>query len=240
MQRIARAFAVTLSLIALLGLAPGILAKQEQQGPIFEDDESSFSEGITVTPLDEGSDQFQVFNVDFDAGAYIPERTYPESMVIKIQSGTFAFRVQSEVIVDPQGEDLVVLEADPAIPLGSNPDDNHLNRVFTPNPTVVPLCQGIQGQELCLLDPDVLGENLVELKTGYAVYLPDNSTCFICNSTLTGDETASLLVWAPSSGFSWHDLDAANLSSRPRTMLVEDPGLQPTRGWMFNPGTNCK
>lgn len=239
-------FALILVLVAIVSTAPALLARQDPE--VQQDMESPFYEGITVTTSDdpgEQGDQLQAFAVTFAARAYIPERTYPESMVVKVQTGTFAFRVQSEVLVDPEGESIPILTANPPIDLGANPnaifvDDDPGNdeRIFTETGTVQN-CSGTAPNTLCLLDPNVLGENFVQLTAGDLVYLPDNSTCFFCNTTEL-DAEAELLVWAPATGFSWQQLYEANLSTRSDSTVALDQGLRTTRGWMFNPGTSCK
>lgn len=237
--------ALILVLAAIVSTAPALLAKQDPE--VQQDLESSFAEDITITTSDdpgEQGDQLQAFDVTFAAHAYIPERTYPESMVVKVQSGAFAFRVQSEVLVDPEGDSIPVLTADPPIDLGANPnaifvddDPNNDERIFTEAGTVQN-CSGTAPNTLCLLDPDVLGENFVQLVAGDLVYLPDNSTCFFCN-TAELDAEAELLVWAPATGFSWHQLYEAQLSTRSDSTIALNPGLRETRGWMFNPGSRC-
>ena len=156
-------------------------------------------------------------------------------MVVKVQSGTFAFRVQSEVLVDPEGEAIEILEANPPIPLGSNPDNNRTGRTFSLVGTVE-TCPGSAPNTLCLLDPDVLGENFVRLNEGDLVYLPDDTTCFFCNTT---DVQAELLVWTPSTGFSWHRLYESERATAASTPVAQQQGAQVIQGWMFNPGGRC-
>jgi len=238
-RRTTLSFALILGLVAVVSTAPTLLAKQERE--VFQDEESRFVEGVTVTTSDESGrqgEQLQSFDVTIAPNAYIPERTYPESMVVKVQSGTFAFRVQSDVLVDPEADDFAILEANPPIPLGGNPEEDRVGRTFDPVGTVEN-CSGTAPQSLCLLDPDVLGENFVRLQAGDLVYLPDNSTCFFCNTTEL-DAEAELLVWTPATGFSWQQLYEANLSIRSDSTVALDQGLRVTRGWMFNPGSNCK
>jgi hypothetical protein len=231
--------AISLGLLAIVSTAPTLLAKQEER-VIYQDEESLLSEDITVNASDDPNqkgEKLQAFDVGFAAHAYIPERTYPESMLVKVQTGTFAFRVQSEVLVDPEAADIEVLEANPPIPLGSNPNKDHAGRTFDPVGTVQN-CSGTPPHVLCLLDPDVLGENFVQLEAGDLVYLPDNSTCFFCNTTEL-DAGATLLVWAPATGFSWYEMDQAGLSTGFDSTVAVDQGLRTIRGWMFNPGSRC-
>src|SRR5215203_702860 len=125
-----------LGLVASLGIAPSMSAKQGQEP--HEDLESSFSIDIEMTcggaPCDV-TEQFQAYDITFLPAAYIPERTYTGAMIVKVQEGTFAFRVQSnDVLVDPQGSEIQLLEANPPVPLGTPPKD--VMPAFNPNGTI--------------------------------------------------------------------------------------------------------
>jgi hypothetical protein len=270
-RRTTLSFALILGLLAGVSTAPTLLAKQDQQyQEVKQDWRSSFSRDITIRPSvqkDSGEmgGQLPAFEVTFGDGAYIPERTYLGSMVVKVQSGTFAFRVQSEVLVDPQDEDIAILEAVPPIPLGGYPDDNHVGRSFdqvTAPDNTVQNCSGTTPNRLCLLDPDELGERFVRLRPGFIVYLPDNSTCFFCNTTAldaqsetvaaSGSPVAQeqegqpeLLVWAPANGFNWLQLyetesaTASEFATAAGSPVAQEQGLQASLGWMLDPGSSC-
>src|SRR3546814_12587446 len=53
----------------------------------------------------------------------LPENRYPEAMVVKVESGSFTFRVSDElVIVDPQGGEIPLLDAVEPYPYVSTDD----------------------------------------------------------------------------------------------------------------------
>ena len=249
-RRTSLSSALILGLVAVLSTAPALLAQQDQEAQeqeVKEDYSQPFYEGLEVTPragLGNEGEQLQASDVSFDPGAYIPERTYPESMVVKVQAGTFAFRVQSDALVDPQNDSIPILTANPPIDLGANPNEIFLDddlsndeRTFTEIGDVEN-CSGNPPHTLCLLSPSVLGQNFVRLVAGDTIFLPDNSTCFFCNSTATGEE-AELLVWAPATGFSWHQLYESERAAASGTPEAQQQGVQVIQGWMFNPGSRC-
>lgn len=255
-RRPALSFALILGLVAVVSTAPTLLAKQDQ------DEYSFFHEGISVVrgqTLIEKGERLQSDTFTFDHGAYIPERIYPTGMVVKVQKGTFAFRVQSDVLVDPQGADIQILEADSPIPVGSVPGGAHS---FTANGPYINNCAGTAPTILCLLNPAIVEDQFmatggsspypaeeilfVQLEPGFTVYLPDDTMCFFCNTTgTTGDDTspdnlgdqAALLVWSPTSGFSWYDAYQESQALASGTPVAQ--GLGPTLGWWFNPGSPC-
>ena len=246
--------ALILGLVAALSTTP-LLARQDEAPD--QDLISDFSEGLVITPLGEepGIDDppFRAYSVTFDYAAYIPERTYDNAkpdeadvaMVVKVQSGTFAFRVQSDgIVVDPQGTELKFVTVIPDIPFGSAPKEATPAPSYTPDGSAPGCVVGnFPDKGLCLLNPAdfVRGDTYVQLNEGYTVYLPDQSTCFFCNTTeLTdGEGKAELLVWSSASEFSWHRLYEASLSTRSDSTLALDQGLRAPRSWMFNPGSNC-
>ena len=247
-RRTALPFMLILGLVAALGTAPGLVVAQEDQ----QDLQSVFGEDITVTRL-EGlaarGERVQAYAVTFEETAFIPEREYPEAMVVKVQSGTFAFRAQSDVLIDPQGMDIRILEANPSIPVGSPPNPNQR---YDDTGETVANCSGTSPTVLCLINPTLLQDRYVQLEEGYTVYLPDNTTCFFCNTTglQGGDTTASpvpggdtspggtpeLLVWAPSDDFSWYNLDQGTPTAEGTPSAQEQTAA---RGWRLNPGSPC-
>jgi hypothetical protein len=250
--------ALILGLVAALSTTP-LLAKQYAE--ITTDMKSDFREGLNITPLGEehgvNDPPFRAYSVDFDYAAYIPEQTYDNAkageadvaMVVKVQSGTFAFRVQSNgIVVDPQGAELEFVTVSPAIPFGTAPMDATPAPSYTlDGPAPGCIAGNFPDKGLCLLDPAkfALGDTYVQLNEGYTVYLPDQSTCFFCNTTELadtekGDGKAELLVWSSASDFSWYKLYMAPPSTRSDSTPALDQGLHATRAWMFNPGSSCK
>src|SRR5215217_6478979 len=125
-RRTTLTFALILGLLAVVSTAPALLAKQDQV--ISQDESSPFHEGISVLrggTLAEKGEKLQSDTFTFNHGAYVPERIYPTGMVVKVLKGTFAFRVQSDVLVDPQNTTIKILEADSPIPVGSVPGGAH-------------------------------------------------------------------------------------------------------------------
>src|SRR5829696_3216909 len=111
--------AVTLALAVVVGTAPGLLARQDQELDPELDYEGieifcGFTEEGAMKPC-EGVDGFQTYDVRFDLGAYIPEETIglTHALVVKVDAGSLAFRTQSnDVIIDSQGNPIELLTAD--------------------------------------------------------------------------------------------------------------------------------
>lgn len=239
------------------------------------DCESVFGEdlGVTVTPglaersIDEAPYRFYDFqftgeDTGKETGAYIPERFNSEAMVVSVLSGVFAFRVQnSGVIVDPQGDQpLERYRASIAIPLGEDPEvqtaERNESRVFEVIDDENFTCDLNlpDGRTVCLLDQQDVdelkeGEIFVRLDRGDTVYLPANSTCFLCNThridsdgreVETGGIPAQLLIWSSTTGFSGALERVAAPSQDNSLGTPATQGSGRIVGWMFNPGSNCK
>jgi hypothetical protein len=241
-----------LGLVAVLGTAPSILAKQG--GDVRIDMDSSFEDGINIERVDNPDVEASTFTFVEDA-AYIPERTTDaEAIAVKVLAGTLAFRVQSpNVIIDPQGKEIQLVHTQPEIPLGEPPMN-----IVSPSPSFSPggplmdvanACSGdIPTNTLCELNPSLFanGDTFVLLEPGYAVYLPPFSTCFFCNVTtvippadpdLQGSQ-ARLLVWASDSEIAkWSDPNSA--STDPEYTAVQGQRLHEIRSWAINPGSPC-
>jgi hypothetical protein len=195
-----------------------------------------------------------------EVGAYIPERFNSQAMVVKVLAGRFAFRVQGPgVIVDPQGQDLERVKATEPngapnpIELGANPNAGR-PRTYADDGSFDCGLE-LHGHTLCELDPTEFksGEKFVRLDPGDTVFLPDNSTCFLCNTERidpttgeiveSGGVPAELLIWTPATGF---DEIGGELDSAANAMASLPQGTPTTQGsgrilgWMFNPGSNCK
>jgi hypothetical protein len=189
-----------------------------------------------------------------EVGAYIPERFNSQAMVVKVLAGRFAFRVQGpNVIVDPQGQPLERVKASTPIGLGANPN------VGTPRTYAedgsFDCGLELHGHTLCQLDPAEFktGEKFVRLDPGDTVFLPDKSTCFLCNTDRinpttgeiveSGGVPAELLIWTPTTGF---DEIGGALENAANAMASVPQGTPTTQGsgrivgWMFNPSTNCR
>ena len=189
-----------------------------------------------------------------EVGAYIPERFNSQAMVVKVLAGRFAFRVQGpNVIVDPQGQPLERVKASTPIGLGANPNAG-TPRTYEDDGSFDCGLE-LHRHTLCQLDPAEFksGEKFVRLDPGDTVFLPDNSTCFLCNTDridpTTGDIVesggvpAELLIWTPATGF---DEIGGELDRAANAMASVPQGTPTTQGsgrilgWMFNPGSNCK
>lgn len=260
MRRRRRFLSLVLVLVWIVaaGVAPALARGQEGPG--------TWGEGLTITQNDGAGRvgvQMRSYSVAFEPGAFVPEERFPEAMVVKVVSGTFAFRAQSDVLIDPQGGDIVLLKADPVVPVEHLPAPE---QQFKDDGMTLANCAGTAPQTLCLVNPTILMGRYVKLTPGFLVYLPDATTCFFCNTKdivtegQTGDESRTagetptggdgelgeLLVWTPKSGggFSWFDRwqDNASLAGTP---VAGEPtpsaeGLTAARGWMrFNPGSPC-
>src|SRR5690242_1192733 len=120
---------LTLVLIGMLGFVPGVLAKQDatpipDPAPSFEDIIVT-CDGQACRPVD----GMQTYNVEFNAAAYVPEKTYDEAIVVLVLEGQLAFRVQTgDVIFDPVGiggpgasHAVKILKTDITVPFGGTP-----------------------------------------------------------------------------------------------------------------------
>jgi hypothetical protein len=177
-------------------------------------------------------------------GAYIPERFNSQAIVVKVITGDFAFRTQGPgIIVDAQDETLRTYTIDPPIELGANPNDGG-PRTFTDGADLTCALE-LHGKKLCELEPtlfrteDAATDTLVHLEPGDTVFLPDNSTCFLCNTLRTDETPAELLIWSPESGFNGDLEEAADAmeSSQQSTPSAQATGR--VLGWMLNPGARC-
>jgi hypothetical protein len=221
-----------------------------------------FSEGLQVAVVPEAGSDNQLYAVQFigegdasnpEQGAYIPERFNSEAMVVKVLAGNFAFRTQGPgVIVDTQDQDLEGLKASTPIPLGTNPDTGG-GRTYD-NADPYPCNLLVHEHKLCLLVPtDFTAEEkqnmFVRLDPGDTVFLPDNSTCFLCNSgriDSDGNEVptegipAELLIWSATTGFNGDLQNIATAMATPSASTATSQGSGRIVGWMFNPGSTCK
>jgi hypothetical protein len=275
-RHIILSLALILGSVAALNTAP-LFAMQEAERceprermgeQVFRQDcDSNFSEGLEIAagPAGRSAEAEQLYAVRFigeqgyETGAYIPERFNSEAMVVRVLAGRFAFRVQGpDVVVDPQGQPLERLKASIPIRLGENPNvqaaDRGMMRTYIDDSEFH--CDlNPQGQRLCLLDPAdfASGDTFVRLDQGDTVFLPENSTCFLCNTdridpatgklTRSGGVPAELLIWTPTAGFN-QDLEraASAMAISPQEKSQATPTMQGSSrivGWMFNPGGRC-
>jgi hypothetical protein len=180
-----------------------------------------------------------------EPGAYIPERFNRQAMVVRVLAGNFAFRTQGPgVIVDAQGQPLEKYIANPPIGLGQNPNVQG-GRVFDDGDgsgEQFSCALVLAEQVLCELNPREFeaGDAFVRLDPGDTVYLPDNSTCFVCNTVQIDSAPAKLLIWTPATGFNGDLNDAANaMAAPPQDKSLSTQGSGSIVGWMFNPGGRC-
>jgi hypothetical protein len=260
-------FALTLALIVALNATP-LLAKQGTQPcePVVvvndqqfqQDCDSNFAEGLNVIGLPNDGSSYRFYDVVFngesgnEVGAYIPERFNPDAMVVKVLAGVFAFRVQGPgVVVDPQGQNTALEKfiADPLIGPGENPNaqaaDQGKQRSYTVEGTFTCDVTLPDGRTVCLLQKVDFeqGNTFARLEPGDTVYLPANSTCFLCNTNRidpdgtedpNGPIPAELLIWSATTGFNG-DLE----NSRTAKVDPSQEQLHATRAWAFNPGSRC-
>jgi len=249
--------ALTLVLVAMLGFAPGMLAKQEgtpipDPAPSFEDILVT-CDGQTCENIDSGQ---RTYDVEFRPAAYVPELTYDEAIVVLVLEGTLAFRVQTgDVIVDPQGiagdaanNQITILTTDVAVPFGGTPSTVPADQqpIYSVDNTKDADCSRPPAgplQDLCLLNPTQFADQMtfVQLEKDDIVYLPAGSSCFICNITDVthadpqSGSSARVQVWAPGRDFSWNVLSQQDNS----LFTPAEQGSGRILGWMFNPGSRC-
>ena len=185
---------LTLIMMASLISAPTSLGAQDEE--LSELD----GEGLRYELIDsqEGAEGtiWEQYLFTFGPLAGLPEHPYPEAMVVKVMSGSFALRIGNEdvVVVDPQGSPIPILEpsGDPLLVIIGEIEIDEIvdgNGVCT---------------TLCLLPAGVT----VLIEEGATVYLPGNVTCLFCN--ISNDADATLMVVADVSTsdqpFSWTQL----------------------------------
>jgi hypothetical protein len=183
-----------------------------------------------------------------EVGAYIPERFTSQAMVVKVMAGSFAFRTQGPgVIVAPQDDTLEKYAATVAINLGTDPNfresDDPATREFHDGGSF-PCDLNPPGHALCLLEPDEFddGVTFARLDPGDTVYLPDNSTCFLCNTEQIGSTPAELLIWTPTTGLAEIGGELERITNAMASPSMGTPTAQRSGrivGWMFNPGSRC-
>jgi hypothetical protein len=185
-------------------------------------------------------------------GAYIPERFNSQAMFVNVVAGSFAFRTQGPgVIVTPQDNALEKYTATVSIKLGTDPnfrdpatpEDSVKPREFNDGGSF-PCNLNPPGHALCLLDPDAFddGVTFARLDAGDTVYLPDNSTCFLCNTEQIGSTPAEVLIWTPTTGLTeiGGELESiTNAMASPSSGTPTAQGSGRIVGWMFNPGSRC-
>jgi hypothetical protein len=268
----------TLSLALILGFAGALnaaplLAMQggcERERTVGEftyrlDCDSDFELGLAVADVTgQGSAGVdRLYAVRFDGepeqtvpnpelGAFIPERYSEQAMVVKVLTGTFAFRTQGPgVVVAPWDNTLDMYFANIPIEEGSDPqlrepEDVEKPREFTADGTFD--CEATPGgHAVCHLDDPTIfddGFTFVRLDAGDTVYFPDQSTCFLCNSERSDPDEgpAEVLIWTPPDGLDGGLQEAIVLTS-PETLETLGPREMQesgrTLGWMFNPGSRC-
>jgi hypothetical protein len=226
------------------------------------DCDSIFEEGLQVETRREAGSTDGLYAVQFLGdggdesnpveGAYIPERFNSEAMVVRVLAGSFAFRTQGPgVIVDTQDQVLEGLKASTPIGLGTNPNTGTPRSYANADPYACDLL--VHGNNLCLLDPndftaDDKQDMFVRLDPGDTVFLPDNSTCFLCNSgrlDANGNEVptegipAELLIWSPTTGLNGDLENIATAMATPSADTSTGQGSGRVLGWAFNPGSSC-
>jgi hypothetical protein len=228
MRRSRRIVSLVLVLVTVVaaGLAPAWASARQYEG--------EWGEGLTIEPVREGEGEgaLDAFGVWFAPHSFVPEVEYAAAMIVKVQQGTFAFRAQNEVVIDPQGDYLAVLMAMPRIQFGQTPAA--VDQQYLPTAMTVPGCLGTPPTVLCVVGESVLGEGYVRLEPGDLVYLPENSTCFFCNTTPLEAE-AQLLVWSQATAFQQRSMTG---TPTPASPVALDPSV--SHGWMrLNPGSPC-
>lgn len=179
-------------------------AEEEGAGLRYQHDEGAGTDGS-------GRQRLEVYSFVFDDTAYIPERRYPEAMVVQVESGRFSICVGDEdlVIVDPGFQDDNARRQIPIL-RESSIDEPSCDLFSRPDPSgdVVRTLNGYPCTQLCALPPG----KTVRVEEGATVYLPKATTCFWCN--VTGGE-ASLRVFpvlpqVNDVPFSWTTLEGIN------------------------------
>jgi hypothetical protein len=212
-----------------------------QEEPFRLDCTSTFAEGLAITALGalpEEESAYRAYVVEFtEAGAYIPERFSSQAMVVTVLEGGFAFRPQGPgVIVDTHGQPLEKYTATAPIGFGDDPETAGGTRSYNVTGEF-PCTLNPAGQVLCQLNPAdfAAGDVFVRLEPNDTVYLPDDSTCFVCNTeTIVPGAPVELLIWAPATAFNGDLESAASYAMAPQQ---DQP--HSALAWRRNPGSNC-
>jgi hypothetical protein len=152
-------------------------------------------------------DIWETYEFTFGENAAVPYFPYPEAMVVKVMSGSFALRVGGEdlVVVDPHGMPILLLDesaltdADSPYPRGIS--DRDIGEVQDRSGTCT---------TLCVLPPKVT----VRIDKGFTVYLPGYVSCFFCNISAGPDAVLRVVASLASSDqpFSWTQLSGVTAS----------------------------
>jgi hypothetical protein len=197
-----------------------VLTLAVSTAPISLRAQGEFSEydgdGLSYVLVDRGEeptgDIWVHYKFTFGDNAAIPYLPYPEAMVVKVMSGSFALRVGAEdlVVVDPQGRTILLLDesgltdADSAYPRGIS--DQEIGEVQDSSGTCT---------TLCVLPPEVT----VRVDEGFTVYLPGYVSCLFCNISSGADAVLRVVAALPSRDqpFSWTQLQdvATPVASEP-------------------------
>ena len=202
-----RPLALVVALTAVLSMAPWLIAAEGKSlqlanaghatpSPASEEGANQAHQSLPGEGLgyqhDEGAgtdgsgrQRLEVYDFVFDETAYIPERRYPEAMVVQVVSGSFSICVGDEdlVIVDPGFQDDNDDKPKREIPIvreGSIGEPScDLFSPQDPSGDFVRRLDGDPCTELCALPPGTT----VLIEEGATVYLPRATTCFWCNVT---------------------------------------------------------
>ncbi|HET7094619.1 MAG TPA: hypothetical protein VFI22_14100 [Thermomicrobiales bacterium] len=228
-RRAMLSFVLMLGLFVGIGAAPEPVAAQQCQGDAYLKpgpcEKIIGGDPIEIPPGNQQRAMMQIHPYTIQPSGFIPEapanRQNPEAVVLaKVLTGSLIFRVGDEanVIVDPQSQQIAIVEPDPPVDAAHPLDSAH---DYSRETGVVTDLRGNPCVTLCVIQPG----DFVRLDAGYTVYLPGAVTCFWCNAT---DNDATLMVIAQS-GFGFNGL------------VATEPGLHDARAWTVarNPGSPC-
>jgi hypothetical protein len=255
-RQVGLSFALVIGFLVTLGVPPVMLAKQGSAGDWSDIVVTCGPENLPCDEIEEG--RYQDYRVALLPTAFFPEITYSEAMVVRILSGTLAFRVTSpevDIVVEHTGEGIPIVTTDIDLQVGQAPDPNNLPTYTNTGETMQQheLCSQPPLSNLCLLDAEYFLDGIqtgglqteglktfVQLGEGDIVYLTAGSMCFICNTTETGDEQAQIEVWAPGySNSTWFEVVKSMQMLGPGPTRLQEHELHDAQAWMFNPGSPC-
>src|SRR5689334_18771643 len=157
-RRISLSVILVVGFLVALGTAPAMLAKQGGDAGNWSDIVVTCGpENQACNEIERG--RYQSYRVDLLPSAFFPEITYNESMVVRVISGTLAFRATSpDVVVEsaPGSNGIPILSTSPVtLPIGTAPDPAALPTYTNTGDTLEQLdkCSQPPHSRVCLLNP---------------------------------------------------------------------------------------
>ena len=176
--------------------------------------------GVTATVLGSGTG-IQLYDFKFDPGGSIDQQTIPESMLVRVLSGSFVFYIPEafgDTIYFRGGEAPVALGSDCPLPFDDNEyHDCTFDDVTQPSSALA-----------CTADPPdsmnfactVNGEVGILVREGTTLVLPGPTACFICKLDGEPGELEVAVAAAPDTFAWWIAVNNSNASPESQATIL--------------------